>query len=161
MPKFVITDNLREELFKYLKKNRKADLITTYLFFLEKKHHLKPVLFPKKKTTRDSTSSSKNSKKGESYGAKQRLKSNLEKRASTRRQRRFTSAPLPARSLGIIPIPILKTPSTTGSPPVPKTKRKAEDFPQNGSLSPRIPKSSKTTLSNAKRLFQKQSTLPP
>src|SRR3990167_1060260 len=49
MPKFVITDNLREELFKYLKKNRKADLITTYLFFLEKKHHLKPVLFPKEK----------------------------------------------------------------------------------------------------------------
>ncbi|MGE5196249.1 MAG: DUF2709 domain-containing protein [Anaerolineae bacterium] len=49
MTKFVITDSLKEELQKFLKKNRKADLITTYLFFLEKKFNIKPVLFGKEK----------------------------------------------------------------------------------------------------------------
>lgn len=46
----VITDALKEELQKFLKKNRKADLITTYLFFLEKKYHIAPVLFAREKT---------------------------------------------------------------------------------------------------------------
>ncbi len=50
MAKVVITENLKDELHNYLKKNRKSDLITTYLFFLEKKYNLKPVLFPKEKT---------------------------------------------------------------------------------------------------------------
>ncbi|MES2345289.1 MAG: DUF2709 domain-containing protein [Chlamydiota bacterium] len=45
----VITDALKEELQKFLKKNRKADLITTYLFFLEKKHRISPVLFGREK----------------------------------------------------------------------------------------------------------------
>jgi hypothetical protein len=49
MAKIVITDNLKDALFKYLKKNRKADLVTTYLFFLETKFNIKPVLFPKEK----------------------------------------------------------------------------------------------------------------
>lgn len=46
----VITDTLKEELNKFLKKNRKADLITTYLFFLEKKHNIIPVLYGREKT---------------------------------------------------------------------------------------------------------------
>lgn len=45
----VITESLKEELQKFLKKNRKADLITTYLFFLEKKYHIAPVLFAREK----------------------------------------------------------------------------------------------------------------
>jgi hypothetical protein len=45
----VITDTLKDELEQFLKKNRKADLITTYLFFLEKKFHIRPVLFGKEK----------------------------------------------------------------------------------------------------------------
>lgn len=49
MTKIVITEALKEELQKFLKKNRKSDLITTYLFFLEKKHNLKPVLFLREK----------------------------------------------------------------------------------------------------------------
>lgn len=49
MAKIVITETLRDELVKFLKKNRKADLITTYLFFLEKKFHLKPVVFLREK----------------------------------------------------------------------------------------------------------------
>ncbi len=49
MSKVVISDNLKDELFKYLKKNKKADLITTYLFFLEQKYNIKPVLFPKER----------------------------------------------------------------------------------------------------------------
>ena len=49
MAKMVITDNLKDALYKYLGKNKKADLITTYLFFLEQKYNLKPVLFPKEK----------------------------------------------------------------------------------------------------------------
>lgn len=50
MTKIVITDKLKRELDDFLKQNRKADLVTTYLFFLEKKFHLKPVLFIKEKT---------------------------------------------------------------------------------------------------------------
>lgn len=46
----VITDTLKDELQKFLKKNRKADLITTYLFFLEKKFRIAPVLFAREKT---------------------------------------------------------------------------------------------------------------
>lgn len=49
MTSVVITNTLKDELDKFLKKNRKADLITTYLFFLEKKHNLKPVLFAREK----------------------------------------------------------------------------------------------------------------
>src|ERR1700675_2116111 len=45
----VITQGLKEDLHKFLKKNRKADLITTYLFFLEKKFNIKPVLFGREK----------------------------------------------------------------------------------------------------------------
>jgi len=50
MTNIVITESLKEELLKYLKKNRKADLITTYLFFLEKKFNIQPVLFIRDKT---------------------------------------------------------------------------------------------------------------
>lgn len=45
MATLTISPNLKEDLIKFLKKNRKADLITTYLHFLEKKFNLKPVLF--------------------------------------------------------------------------------------------------------------------
>ncbi|MGE0669333.1 MAG: DUF2709 domain-containing protein [Parachlamydiales bacterium] len=40
-----ITGTLKDELLKFLKKNRKADIVTTYLFFLEKKFNISPVLF--------------------------------------------------------------------------------------------------------------------
>lgn len=49
MTKTVITEKLKNELDDFLKQNRKADLVTTYLFFLEKKFQLKPVLFVKEK----------------------------------------------------------------------------------------------------------------
>ncbi len=49
MTAVVISENLKEELAKFLKKNRKADLITTYLFFLEKKYNIQPVLFIREK----------------------------------------------------------------------------------------------------------------
>lgn len=50
MAGIVITDNLKEEILKFLKKNKKSDLITTYLYFLEKKFHIRPVLFAREKT---------------------------------------------------------------------------------------------------------------
>lgn len=50
MSTIVVTDNLKEVVLAFLRKNRKADLITTYLYFLEKKHHIKPVLFAREKT---------------------------------------------------------------------------------------------------------------
>jgi len=50
MASLVISDSLKEELLKFFKKNRKADLITTYLFFLEKKYNIHPVLFLREKT---------------------------------------------------------------------------------------------------------------
>ncbi len=50
MAALVITDTLKDELKKFLEKNKKADLITTYLFFLEKKFNIKPVLYIRDKT---------------------------------------------------------------------------------------------------------------
>jgi hypothetical protein len=50
MTSVVISETLKEELERFLKKNKKADLITTYLFFLEKKYNLHPVLFIRDKT---------------------------------------------------------------------------------------------------------------
>lgn len=41
----VITETLKDELLRFLKKNKKSDLITTYLFYLEKKFKIDPVLF--------------------------------------------------------------------------------------------------------------------
>lgn len=49
MAALVISETLKDELLKFLKKNRKADLVTTYLYFLEKKFNLKPVLFVRDK----------------------------------------------------------------------------------------------------------------
>lgn len=49
MTTLVISESLKEELLKFLKKNKKSDLITTYLFFLEKKYKIKPVLFIREK----------------------------------------------------------------------------------------------------------------
>jgi hypothetical protein len=46
----VITDGLKEEILQFLKKNRKADLITTYLYYLEKKFNIRPVLYAREKT---------------------------------------------------------------------------------------------------------------
>ncbi len=50
MTTLVITSSLKDELNKFLQKNKKADLITTYLFFLEKKFNIKPVLYISDKT---------------------------------------------------------------------------------------------------------------
>ena len=44
-----ITAEQKNELLKFLKKNRNADLVTVYLAFVEEKYHLKPVFFPEKK----------------------------------------------------------------------------------------------------------------
>jgi len=45
MTAIAISETLKDELLKFLKKNKKADLITTYLLFLEKKFKIDPVLF--------------------------------------------------------------------------------------------------------------------
>jgi hypothetical protein len=39
----------KNELLNFLKKNRNTDLATAYLAFVEEKHNLRPVLFPKEK----------------------------------------------------------------------------------------------------------------
>ncbi|MBM3200821.1 MAG: DUF2709 domain-containing protein [Chlamydiae bacterium] len=49
MGKMVVSDPLMAELEAYLRKNRKADLMSTYLLFLEKKFHLDPVVFGREK----------------------------------------------------------------------------------------------------------------
>lgn len=45
MAAIVISETLKDELLKFLKKNKKSELIPSYLFFLEKKFHIDPVLF--------------------------------------------------------------------------------------------------------------------
>lgn len=49
MSKVVIPSKMVSDLEDFLKKNRKADLITTYLYYLEKKFKLHPVVFMKEK----------------------------------------------------------------------------------------------------------------
>ncbi len=46
----IISDKTKTCLFNFLKKHKKADLLTTYFFFLEEKHGIEPVLFIKEKT---------------------------------------------------------------------------------------------------------------
>lgn len=50
MTKEVITQSLKDALLDFLNKNRHAELLNTYLFFVENKFNLHPVLFPKEKT---------------------------------------------------------------------------------------------------------------
>ena len=45
----VITKSVKELLIDFFKKNKKADLLTAYFFFLEKKFNIQPVLFLKEK----------------------------------------------------------------------------------------------------------------
>ena len=49
MANVVISDHLKDEILKFLKRAKKADLITTYLYFLEKKFNIRPVLFAREK----------------------------------------------------------------------------------------------------------------
>ncbi len=44
-----ISSEQKEELLKFLKKNRSADLVMFYLHYLQEKYKLKPVLFPRDK----------------------------------------------------------------------------------------------------------------
>ena len=44
-----VSDNLKDEILGFLKKNKKADVVTTYLFFLGKKLKIDPVLFIREK----------------------------------------------------------------------------------------------------------------
>ena len=50
MASAALTKSLKELLVDYLKRHRKADLLTTYFFFLEKKYNIQPVLFLREKT---------------------------------------------------------------------------------------------------------------
>ncbi|MFA5250322.1 MAG: DUF2709 domain-containing protein [Parachlamydiales bacterium] len=49
MTQTVISTTLKNKLLDFLKTNHKADLVAFYLYFLENKNDLKPVLFPKEK----------------------------------------------------------------------------------------------------------------
>lgn len=49
MTKIVITEETKSSLDSYLKKNSNAELLNVYLFFIEDKYDIHPVLFPKEK----------------------------------------------------------------------------------------------------------------
>jgi hypothetical protein len=55
MTKIVITDDQKKALEQFLDENRPAELINTYLYFIENKFHLQPVLFSKDKVIYQST----------------------------------------------------------------------------------------------------------
>lgn len=50
MMALVINERLKNALLEFLQQNKKSDLLTTYLFFLEKSEHIHPCLFIKEKT---------------------------------------------------------------------------------------------------------------
>jgi hypothetical protein len=49
MSKVIISEENKQFLEKFLTENRPAELISTYLFYIEKKFNLTPVLFPRDK----------------------------------------------------------------------------------------------------------------
>lgn len=49
MTKIVISEDQKQQLKHFLEENRPAELVNTYLYFIEKKFDLEPVLFPKEK----------------------------------------------------------------------------------------------------------------
>ncbi len=49
MTKTKIDSALKKNLLVFLQKQKSTDLLSSYLFYIEKKFHLKPVLFPKEK----------------------------------------------------------------------------------------------------------------
>lgn len=49
MTKLVISEENKEAIGRFLQENSPAELINTYLFFIEYRYNLKPVLFPKDK----------------------------------------------------------------------------------------------------------------
>lgn len=49
MSEAVLSEILKEILAKFLKENKKADLLSTYLFFIEKKIKIQPVIFLREK----------------------------------------------------------------------------------------------------------------
>lgn len=55
MTKVVITESQKKELEHFLAENRPAELLNTYLCFVEQKFNLQPVLFPKDKIIYQST----------------------------------------------------------------------------------------------------------
>lgn len=55
MPKIVISDDQKKVLEQFLEENRPAELLNTYLCFIESKFNLAPVLFPKDKIIYQST----------------------------------------------------------------------------------------------------------
>jgi hypothetical protein len=50
MTKFVISEDLKQDLKQFLTENPFAELVSTYLFFVERKFNIQPVLFPRDKT---------------------------------------------------------------------------------------------------------------
>lgn len=50
MMSVVINDEIKQSLQRFLEENSDAELLNTYLYFIELKFNLKPVLFPKEKT---------------------------------------------------------------------------------------------------------------
>lgn len=49
MTSIVITEDIKSDLELFFKKHRKPELVSAYLFFLERKYKISPVLFPKDK----------------------------------------------------------------------------------------------------------------
>ncbi|MCB1181510.1 MAG: DUF2709 domain-containing protein [Chlamydiia bacterium] len=49
MTSFIVNPSIRQDLLNYLRKHRSVELLTAYLYFLERKLGLKPVVFVKDK----------------------------------------------------------------------------------------------------------------
>ena len=124
MTTLVITETLKDELLKFLKKNRKADLITTYLFFLEKKFNIKPVLFGREKMIYQSQEEL--IQKLESQGKLWReteIKIQFGEESVNDQTKKIYICPFTGKFSAIIPTPIRKMPFMTGSLNARKIKR--------------------------------------
>ena len=112
MTKFAITENQKKSLQRFIGQNKHPELVATYLFYVEQKFQLKPVLFVQDKIVL--TMQLQSLKKMVNYGVKLKLKSVMKWPLLMIRQAKFTSALSLEKSLRIIHILILKMLSMIG-----------------------------------------------
>ena len=124
MSVIAIPETIKSEMLRFLKKNKKADLITTYLFFLEKKFNLKPVLFIRDKVIYQSRQDliHRLEEAGKLWRETE-IKIQYGQQSVNEQSKKFIYVHLQERCLLIIHILIHKMLSMTGFPSVLKTPR--------------------------------------
>ena len=126
MTQNVISNDIKDELEQFLKENESPELVNTYLFYVEKKFKLHPVLFPKDKIIYQSAEDAvKYVEKQQQLWHETEIKIGYSNLSVNDQTRKFISALLLAKCSVIIPIQTHKTQSMTGLASVQKIQKES------------------------------------